>query len=153
MKIIVAAVGRPRNAALAAAIGEYEKRASRYWTLDVREVREENARNATPDQVREKEGERLAGRVAGADLVACDERGTAMSSSAFATFLKKAREDARDLAFAIGGAYGLSESLCDRARTRLALAPWTLPHELARLVLAEQLYRAGTILRGEPYHK
>jgi 23S rRNA (pseudouridine1915-N3)-methyltransferase len=53
----------------------------------------------------------------------------------------------------IGGAFGLDDSLRDAASVRLSLAPWTLPHELARLVLAEQLYRAGTIIRGEPYHK
>ena len=82
-----------------------------------------------------------------------NERGVAMTSSKFARFLQDARERARDLAFVIGGAHGLSETLRDRAQTRLALAPWTLPHELARLVLAEQLYRAGTIVRGEPYHK
>jgi 23S rRNA (pseudouridine1915-N3)-methyltransferase len=91
--------------------------------------------------------------VEGASVVACDERGTAMTSSRFATFLQEARERARDVAFVIGGAYGLADSLRDGAQTRLALAPWTLPHELARLVLAEQLYRAGTIVRGEPYHK
>lgn len=153
MKVIVAAVGRPRNAALAAAIEHYEGRASRYWPLEVREVREENARGASVEVVREKEARRLAERVEGATLVACDERGKTMTSAAFAAFLQDARERARDLAFVIGGAYGLAESLRARAQTKLALAPWTLPHELARLVLAEQLYRAGTILRGEPYHK
>jgi len=76
-----------------------------------------------------------------------------MTSEAFARWLQGTRESARDVAFAIGGAYGLSEELRGRARLRLSLAPWTLPHELARLVLAEQLYRAGTIVRGEPYHK
>ncbi len=153
MKLIVAAVGRPRNAALAAAIEQYEGRASRYWPLEVREVREENARGASVQAVQEKEALRLAERTEGAILVACDERGRTMTSAVFAAFLQDARERARDLAFVIGGAYGLSESLRARAQTRLALAPWTLPHELARLVLAEQLYRAGTIVRGEPYHK
>jgi 23S rRNA (pseudouridine1915-N3)-methyltransferase len=76
-----------------------------------------------------------------------------MTSGTFAKFVQEARERARDIAFVIGGAYGLADSVRDRAQTRLALAPWTLPHELARLVLAEQLYRAGTIIRGEPYHK
>jgi 23S rRNA (pseudouridine1915-N3)-methyltransferase len=57
------------------------------------------------------------------------------------------------VAFVIGGAFGLSEEILKRSRSRMSLAPWTLSHELARLVLAEQLYRAGTILRGEPYHK
>lgn len=153
MKVIVAAVGRPRNADLAAAIEEFEKRAARYWPLDVREVREANARGVSADVVREKEAERLGQRVEGAALIACDVRGTGMTSEKFAAFLQDARERARDVAFVIGGAYGLAESLRARARTRLALAPWTLPHELARLVLAEQLYRAGTIVRGEPYHK
>lgn len=153
MKLIVAAVGKPRNAALAAAIEHYEGRAAKYWPLDVREVREENARGSTVDVVREKEAERLAARVEGATVVACDEHGTSMTSSKFAAFLQDARERSRDIAFVIGGAYGLADSLRDRAQTRLALAPWTLPHELARLVLAEQLFRAGTIVRGEPYHK
>lgn len=156
MKLIVAAVGRPRNAAVAAAIEHYEQRAATYWPLEVREVREvraENARAASVKVVREREAERLVSRVEGATVVACDERGTTMTSSKFATFLQEARERARDVAFVIGGAYGLADSLRDQAQTRLALAPWTLPHELARLVLAEQLYRAGTIVRGEPYHK
>jgi len=153
MKLIVAAVGKPRNAALAAAIEHYEQRASRYWPLEVREVREEPSRGAQVNVVRAKEAERLAARVEGATVVACDESGLSMTSARFATFLQDARERARDLAFVIGGAHGLADSLRDRAQTRLALAPWTLPHELARLVLAEQLYRAGTIVRGEPYHK
>jgi len=153
MKLIVAAVGKPRNAALAAAISHYETRAAKYWPLDVREVKEENARGASERVVRDKEAERLAARVEGATLVACDERGRTMTSEAFARFVQDARERARDIAFVIGGAYGLADSLRERAQSRLALAPWTLPHELARLVLAEQLYRAGTIVRGEPYHK
>jgi 23S rRNA (pseudouridine1915-N3)-methyltransferase len=153
MKLIVAAVGKPRNAALAAAIEHYESRAAKYWPLDVREVKEENARGVPEVAVRDKEAERLSARIEGATVVVCDERGKSMTSDAFARFVQDARERARDIAFVIGGAYGLSESLRDRAHTRLALAPWTLPHEMARLVLAEQLYRAGTIVRGEPYHK
>jgi 23S rRNA (pseudouridine1915-N3)-methyltransferase len=158
MKLIVAAVGRPRNAALAAAIEQYEERAARYWPLEVREVREETARGggrgaAQATVVRDREAERLRARVEGATLVACDENGRRMTSAAFASYVREARERARDVAFVIGGAYGLGESLLATAHLRLALAPWTLPHELARLVLAEQLYRAGTIVRGEPYHK
>lgn len=153
MKLIVAAVGRPRNAALAAAIEDYESRAAKYWPLEVREVREESARGAPVALIREKEAERLAARVEGATVIACDERGSAMTSSTFATFVQESRERARDLAFVIGGAHGLGESIRARAQRSLSLAPWTMPHELARLVLAEQLYRAGTIVRGEPYHK
>ena len=153
MKLIVAAVGRPRNAALAAAIEEYEERAAKYWPLEVREVKEESARNAAPDVVQAKEAERLLARIDGATVIVCDERGKTMTSQVFAKFLQASREAARDVAFVIGGAFGLAESLRKRAQTQLSLAPWTLPHELARLVLAEQLYRAGTIVRGEPYHK
>jgi 23S rRNA (pseudouridine1915-N3)-methyltransferase len=154
VRVLLTVVGKPRDAGLSAAIREYEARATRYWPLEVHEVREEPARGGSADMVRTKEGERLAGRLPpSCELVACDVQGTGMSSEAFAQWLQEKREAARDVAFAIGGAYGLSDDLRSRARLRLSLAPWTLPHELARLVLAEQLYRAGTIVRGEPYHK
>ena len=154
MRVLVIVVGKPREPGLAAAIEEFESRAARYWPLDVHEVREEPARGASADLVREREGERLLAKVpAGADVVACDVGGTAMTSDAFAQWLQRTRESARSVALLIGGAYGLSGGVRARAKSRLSLAPWTLPHELARLVLAEQLYRAGTIVRGEPYHK
>ena len=153
MRVVVAVVGKPRDA-LAAPIRDYETRAARYWPLDVHEVREESARSASADVVRTREAERLASKLpTGALVVACDEQGRSMTSSEFAAWLQAERENARDVAFVIGGAYGLAPALRERSTRRLALAPWTLPHELARLVLAEQLYRAGTIVRGEPYHK
>src|SRR5688572_22328939 len=117
MKLIVAAVGKPRNAALAAAIEHYEGRAAKYWPLEVLEVREENARGAPVSHVQEKEAERLTSRVEGATVVACDESGTTMTSKSFAAFLQDARERARDVAFVIGGAYGLAPTLRDRAQT------------------------------------
>jgi 23S rRNA (pseudouridine1915-N3)-methyltransferase len=153
MRLVVAVVGRPRDADLASAIRGYETRAARYWPLDVREVRAESARGAPADLVREREGERLLNAAAGSRLVACEETGDGLTSQEFAEWLQQARERARDVTFVIGGAYGLSRSVRDRADLRITLAPWTLPHELARLVLAEQLYRAGTMLRREPYHK
>jgi 23S rRNA (pseudouridine1915-N3)-methyltransferase len=154
VRIVLAVVGRPRDGALAAAIKEYETRAARYWPLEVHEVREEPARSTSADLVREREGERLAAKLpAAGQLVICDQAGARMTSEEFATWLQRARESARDAAFVIGGAFGVAPALRDRATVRLSLSPWTLPHELARLVLAEQLYRAGTIARGEPYHK
>ncbi len=154
MRVLVVVVGKPREPGLAAAIEEFETRAARYWPLDVHEVREESARGASPDIVREREGERLLAKVpAGAEVVACDVDGAAMRSEAFAQWLQRTRESARSIALLVGGAFGLSHSVRERAASRLSLASWTLPHELARLVLAEQLYRAGTIVRGEPYHK
>lgn len=154
MRVVVAVVGKPRDEGLAAAIQEYERRAARYWPLEVHEVREESARSASPAVVRDREGERLRAKLADArSVVACDVAGDRMTSEQFAQWLQGEREGGRGVAFTIGGAYGLSDSLKGRASRRLSLAPWTLPHELARLVLAEQLYRAGTIVRGEPYHK
>ncbi len=155
MRVTLAFVGKPRHAGLAAAIEDYESRAARYWSIDVHEVKEETARaGTTAAVVRQREGERLRARLGtGSRLVACTLDGDAHSSEEFAAWLGRERDAGRDLAFAIGGAYGLSDALVASASTRLSLAPWTLPHELARLVLAEQLYRAGSILRGEPYHK
>ncbi len=154
MKIVIVAVGKPRNAALAVAIGEYEERAARYWPLERIEVREEPAKSASADLVRVREGERMAAKIpAGAVIVCCDQGGKRMDSAAFSGWLQRLREGGRDVAFVLGGAFGLSPALLTRAAVRLELAPWTLPHEVARLVLAEQLYRAGTIVRREPYHK
>ncbi|MEQ1691151.1 MAG: 23S rRNA (pseudouridine(1915)-N(3))-methyltransferase RlmH [Gemmatimonas sp.] len=154
MRVSLLAVGRPRHAGLAAAIQDYESRAARYWPLDVIEVKEESARGATADHVRARESERLLERLApDARVVACDPGGDAMDSEAFAQWLSALRDRAQSVAFVIGGAYGLGTPIRARAMRRLSLAPWTLPHELARLVLSEQLYRAGTIARGEPYHK
>lgn len=153
MRLTVAVVGKPRDAALAAAIHDYETRAARYWPLDVHEVRGERGTSIAPRVVRQREGERLAKHVGKSQLVACDASGKSFTSERFAEWLRMERDGDRDLAFVIGGAFGLSEELLERSTTRLSLAPWTLAHELARLVLAEQLYRAGTIVRGEPYHK
>jgi len=154
VKVLVAAVGKPRDPALAAAIREFEGRASHYWPLEVHEVRGEPARSVSADLVREREGERLLKLLpAATHVAACDPGGRDMTSEEFSAWLQAERERGRDVAFIVGGAFGLSGAVRARARTRLALAPWTLSHELARLVLAEQLYRAGTIVRREPYHK
>ena len=154
MRVVIAAVGKPRDRHLAAAISEYETRAARYWPLDVVEVREASGRGVTPEQAREREGERLLERLPDAALVViCDERGDRLTSPQFAELVSGARDRARDVAFVIGGAYGFTDAMRARAGRSIQLAPFTLPHEMARLVLAEQLYRAGTIVRGEPYHK
>ena len=154
MRFIVAVVGKPRDTHLAAAIREYETRASRYWPLEVTVVRVEPSRSGSADLVREREGERLLRAVPdGARIVACEVTGQAMTSERFARWMQDQRERARDVAILVGGAFGLGPNVRNRTNDSLALAPWTLPHELARLVLAEQLYRSGTIVRGEPYHK
>lgn len=152
MKFRIVAVGKVRQSALAGAIADYEQRAARYWPLEVIEVREESGREE-PDVVRRREGERLLEEAGGSVIVACDEQGTSFDSARFAAWMQRHREAARDVTFALGGAYGLDRDVLAASGERLALAPWTLPHEVARLVLAEQLYRAGTIVRREPYHK
>jgi 23S rRNA (pseudouridine1915-N3)-methyltransferase len=154
MRLVVAVVGKARNPALGEAIRDYETRAARYWPLDVHEVREERATGISVDKVKEREGMRLTEKVPErAETVVCEVGGKSLSSTQFAELLQTAREQDRDLAFLIGGAFGLDSAVAGRATTRLSLAPWTLPHEIARLVLVEQIYRAGTIVRGEPYHK
>ena len=156
MRIVLSVVGKPRDANLAAVIRGYEERARHYWPLEVNEVREEPARSTPPELVRRREGERLlavAAPTGGAHTVACDAGGRRMTSEEFAAWLQGMRESGRDAHFYVGGAFGLSPELRDGTGSRLALAPWTLPHELARLVLTEQIYRAGTIVRREPYHK
>ena len=155
MRFRVVAVGKPRAQTLATAIQDYETRAARYWPLEIREVREEPARSASPEQVREREGERLlAAAGATALVVACEGDGDQRTSEELAAWMLAERERAaRDVAFLIGGALGLSPAVRAAAAHRLSFSRFTFPHELARLLLAEQLYRAGTIVRGEPYHK
>src|SRR4026207_909371 len=141
MRLVVAVVGKARNAALGEAIRDYEKRAARDWPLDVHEVREERATGLPIDKVKEREGLRLSEKVpARAQTVACEVGGKALDSEQFAELLRTAREQDRDLAFLIGGAFGLASSVTKGSTMRLSLAPWTLPHEIARLVLIEQIY-------------
>ncbi len=154
MRVSILVIGRPRHSGLADAIRDYETRAARYWPLEVIEVKEEPGRGLSGDAVREREGARLVERLpAEAVVVACDPGGSAMDSETFARWLQEQRDSARSVCFVIGGAHGLGAAVRGRANRRLSLAPWTLPHEVARLVLSEQLYRSGTISRGEPYHK
>ncbi len=155
MKVILAVVGRARGA-LAAPIAEYEKRAARYHSLEVIEVKERTARHVGgSNEAMEEEGKRLLARVPpGFEVIALHRLGEGWSSARLAEHLAElALRSDPGVAFLIGGAFGLSPEVLERARHRLSLSEFTMPHEMARLVLAEQLYRAGTIIRGEPYHK
>ncbi len=153
MKVLLVAVGRPGRL-LAPAIREYEARAARYWPFEAIEVKEEKARG-TATAVRAAESARLLAAVpAGVETVAVTRMGAAWSSGKLARYLQDlAVQSAAGAAFLIGGALGLAPDAIAGARHRLSLSAFTLPHELARLNLAEQIYRAGTIARGEPYHK
>lgn len=155
MKVILVAVGRVRGE-LAAPIAEYEKRARRYYSFDAVEVKEQTARNAnSASEVMDEEGKRLLARIpSGFEVVALHRLGEAWSSVQLSEYLsEQALRASAGVAFVVGGAFGLSDRVLGRARYQLSLSALTMPHELARLVLVEQLYRAGTIARGEPYHK
>lgn len=155
MKVQVVSVGRP-SGLLEAAIREFETRAGRYWKLETVEVSPERAsKNRPVEEVMAAEAARIRSAVPkSADLVAVTRTGTAWSSRDLARYLNGlAVRGSAGAAFVLGGAYGLDRDLLRDARRRVSLSAMTLPHDLARLVLAEQLYRAGTIVRGEPYHK
>jgi len=137
-------------------VADYEARARRYWKLEVVEV-EGGAKGRDPEteRVRTAEGERILSRIPeGLEIFALTRGGRPVTSRKLADTLSRlALDSSPGAAFVLGGAFGLSEPVLQRSTRRLSLSGMTLPHEMARLVLAEQLYRAGTILRGEPYHK
>jgi 23S rRNA (pseudouridine1915-N3)-methyltransferase len=155
MKVALIAIGKVR-ALFADPIAEYEKRLRRYHSFEAIEVREQPSHQTSgPEQVKEEEGKRILARVpAGFDLVALHREGESWGSVRLSHYLSDLALQARPgLAIVIGGAFGLSDEVLRRSDRRLSLSAFTLPHEMARLVLTEQLYRAGTIARGEPYHK
>ena len=144
MRLTLLAVGKLRPSFRGAA-DEYVRRLSRQVQFEEVEVREVGMG---------EEAERLAARLpAGAHIVVLDRLGTTMSSEQLATTLDGWKLAAKPVACIIGGSHGIDPALLARANLRWSLGPLTLPHELARVVVLEQLYRAGTILRGEPYHK
>ena len=108
MRLIVAVVGTPKRGPLATAISDYEERALRYWPLHVVEVKDEPVRGGGSDLARRKEGERLVEAVGNAHVIACEVGGRRMTSPEFAAWLQTLREAASDVAFMIGGAFGLS---------------------------------------------
>ena len=155
MKISLLAVGKARGP-IADAIGDYEQRIRHYFSFEAVAVKETSASGGrTAAEVMESEGERLLAKVPeGFELVALHRKGAAWSSDRLARHLELLGVHARPgMAVMIGGAFGLAPTVLDRADRLLSLSSMTLPHELARLVVTEQIYRAGTILRGEPYHK
>jgi 23S rRNA (pseudouridine1915-N3)-methyltransferase len=139
-------VGRDRSGLFAPAVREYAARLSHYTRFELVEL---------PASSVEKEADTILERVKPSEqLIALDERGRTFNSRAFADdVLGRALNSSKDLAFVIGGDEGLSSAVKEKAWLQLSLSPFTLPHRLARVLLVEQLYRAFTILRGEPYHK
>ena len=151
MRITLAAVGRMRAGAMRDLFDDYAGRLRLPWKL----VEVEEHRRLKPDQLKSREAELLRAAIPkGATLVAMDERGKPQSSEQFAKKIGDWRDSGvADLAFLIGGADGLDDGLRKEAALILSLGAMTWPHFLARIMLAEQLYRAETILAGHPYHR
>lgn len=151
MKISVVVVGKAGS--LRSAISEYEARAARYWRLEVVQVRQ--GRGSDGAGVMRREADRIRARLRpGFYRVAVTRDGRRFTSPEFARWLEGvARTPGKGVHFLVGGAFGLDPGLMDECGLRLSLSSLTLPHDFARLVLAEQLYRAGTILGNHPYHK
>jgi 23S rRNA (pseudouridine1915-N3)-methyltransferase len=140
VRIIVRAVGKMRDRRLSSLCDEYAERVRRHLPMAVDEV--------------DDDGGLLRGLPAGTEIIALEPGGDAWTTAEFARYLERNMvSGTRALAFLVGGADGLAAATVKQARRRFSLSPLTLPHRLARLVLCEQLYRAITIIRGEPYHK
>ncbi|MGK9168213.1 23S rRNA (pseudouridine(1915)-N(3))-methyltransferase RlmH [Inquilinus limosus] len=151
MRLTIAAVGRARPGPLRDLFDDYAGRSA--WPLTLREVEARKGLSG-PALKREEAALLLAAVPAGAAVVALDERGRDLDSEGFARLLGRWRDEGRgDLAFLIGGADGHDDAVRDRADLLLCFGRLTWPHMLARAMLAEQIYRAQTILSGHPYHR
>jgi 23S rRNA (pseudouridine1915-N3)-methyltransferase len=152
--ITVAAVGKLRTPHWRAAQTDYVERVRRYTRLELVEIRDRVGGTLSDEAAMAQEGEDLLSVVAGVPwTIALDARGKRAGSVRFARYLHDRIEVYRDVAFVIGGPVGLAPKVLEACDDRLSLSLMTLPHELARVVLLEQLYRAMTILGGEQYHK
>lgn len=159
MKITVAAVGKIKEKFFAMAVDEYLKRLSRYCKIDIAEVADEK----TPEQasqretelIKKKEGDRLLSCITESDyVIALDIGGDCPDSVQLSKKLEKLGVDGKShIVFVIGGSLGLDGRILDRADYRLSFSAMTFPHQLMRVILLEQVYRAYRIMNNEPYHK
>jgi len=152
MKLRIIWLGKTRDPWIKEGVAEYSGRISRYLPLAIDELKDE--KDATLEEGRRREGERLLKQLSpNAVLVALDERGHQLDSIKFAEFIGKHRDSGTtELVFAIGGSYGFSDEVRNRATKVLALSAMTFTHQMVRPFLLEQIYRACTILNNEPYH-
>ena len=156
MRLTLISVGKNAEPFVRDACADYAARIRRYADLVLTVVPEERVAAAgKKDFILREEGRRIRGKIPPAALrIALDERGRNFTSEAFSRLLEEwMTTGVRGAAFLLGGAYGLDETLKEEADVRLSLSPLTLTHGMARMVLLEQLYRAFTLIRKEPYHK
>lgn len=155
MKISIYAIGKLKAQHWQRAALEYQKRLRHYVDLKVFEIRDARPGKKTAAQIAAEESQAMRDALPdGTYQIVVDRRGTSLSSEALAAFL--ARETVagrREIAFCLGGSVGFTDAMLQTADFVLSLSPMTFPHELARVILLEQLYRAFTIIRNEKYHK
>jgi 23S rRNA (pseudouridine1915-N3)-methyltransferase len=155
VKLSIICMGRTRERFIQDGIEKYLRYLKPYTAAELKVLREEKVEDLRDaPRVRKLEAEKIGKSLApSAHIVALDERGREFTSHEFAAFIDKALEKGtREMFFILGGAMGLDESVTKKADTVLALSRWTMTHEMARLVLLEQLYRAFTIIKGKTYH-
>jgi 23S rRNA (pseudouridine1915-N3)-methyltransferase len=155
MKIQLWSIGKPHDKEMRTAIDQFTQRCNNYFTVDWNIIPPpKNAGVMSEAELKKKEAELILNALDKGDyLAALDERGRQLSSEGLAEFINaRANESVRRLIFLIGGAYGIDGSVLKAAQFKWSLSDLTFPHQLARLILAEQLYRAFTILRNEKYH-
>ena len=155
MNIKLIAIGKTDNKNLQLLIEEYQKRLSFYIKFDLEIIPDiKNAKNLSEAQQKEKEGELILSKLAPTDfLILLDENGKSFSSVEFANELqKKMNAGIKTLVYVIGGPYGFSEAVYQKAQQKISLSKMTFSHQMVRLFFIEQVYRGFTILRNEPYH-
>lgn len=155
MTIKLLAIGKTDSKPLQALISEYENRLKHYVRFKLETIPDiKNAKNLSEVQQKEKEGEQILKKLEPTDiLVILDENGKQFSSIYFSKYLqKKMNSGIKQLVFVIGGPYGFSDAVYEKALDKISLSKMTFSHQMVRLLVVEQVYRALTILRNEPYH-
>jgi len=155
VKLSIICMGRTRERFIQDGIEKYLRYLKPYAPAELKVLREEKVEDLRDaPRIRKLEAAKITKALSpGAYVVALDERGREFTSHEFAAFMDKALgKGTRKMSFVLGGAMGIDESVTGKADTVLALSRWTLTHEMARLVLLEQLYRAFTIIKGKTYH-
>lgn len=155
MNIKLIAIGKTDNKNLQSLIDEYQKRLSFYIKFDINIIPDiKNIKNLSESQQKDKEGEMILAKITPTDqLILLDEKGITFSSIDFSEELqKKMNSGLKTLVFVIGGPYGFSDKVYDKAQGKISLSLMTFSHQMVRLFFIEQLYRGFTILKNEPYH-
>ena len=154
MKTELIVVGRTVNKHFIAGIADYSERIGHYMPFSITTIPElKNTKSLTEEQQKQAEGEQILKLIQPSDtVVLLDEHGHEFRSVELASWLEQKRNTARRLVFVIGGPYGFSQAVYTRANEKISLSKMTFSHQMVRLIFIEQLYRACTIIKGEPYH-